>query len=85
MKQRLDFSDMEGLQLGLQLWSAFLQSQAKQSLKQQLDFSDKKGLELWRDLLKFQAVKQLKQRLDFSDIQGLQLSPHFFKFKPNSH
>jgi len=38
LKQWLDFSDKKGLQL----WSDFHQIQAKTSLKQGLDFPDKK-------------------------------------------
>jgi len=51
----------------LQLWSDFLQIQAKKSLKQRLVFSEKNGLQLWSDLLQFHAEKSLKQQLDFSD------------------
>jgi len=51
----------------LQLWSDFLQIQAKKPLKQRLVFSEKNALQLWSDLLKFQAEKSLKQRLNFSD------------------
>ena len=38
-------------QKGMQLWSDFLQIQAKKSLKKCLDFSHKKGLQLWLHLL----------------------------------
>ena len=62
MKQRLDFSDKNGLQLS----SDFLQIQVKKSLKQWWDFSDKKGLQLCSDLLNFEADTSLKQRLVFS-------------------
>jgi len=52
---------------GLQLWSDFLQIQAKRSLEKWLVFLDKKGLQLWLDFLKIQSKKSLKQRFDFSD------------------
>ena len=51
----------------------FLQIEEKQSVKQWLDFPDKKGLQLWSDVHQIQAKKSLKQRLDFSDKKGLQL------------
>jgi len=38
----------------LQLWSDFHQIQATESLKQRLDFPDKKGLQLWLDLLQIE-------------------------------
>ena len=43
------------------------------SLKQQLDFPNKKGLKSWLDLLQFQDKNSLKQRLDFRDKKGLKL------------
>ena len=33
----------------------FLSNSSKKSLKQRLDFPDKKGLQLWSDLLNFEA------------------------------
>ena len=62
LKQRLVFSEKNGLQL----WSDFLQIQVKKSLKQRWDFSDKKGLHPWSDLLKLKVEISLKQRLHFS-------------------
>jgi len=55
----------------------FSSNSKKKSLKQRLDFSDKKELQLWSDLLKFQAQKSLKHRLVFSEKNGLQLWSDF--------
>jgi len=43
LKQRLVFSEKNGLQLS----SDFLQIQLKNSLEKQWDFADKKGLQPW--------------------------------------
>ena len=43
------------------------------TLKQWLDFSDKKGLQLWSEFHQIQATKSLKQRFAFPNKKGLQL------------
>ena len=65
----------------MQLWLDFLQIQAKTSLKQRLDFPDKKRMQLWSDLLKFEAYKSLKQRLLFLLKNGFQLSSDFLQIQ----
>jgi len=55
---------------------------SKKSLKQRLDFPDKKGLQLWSDLLNLEAEKSLKQRLHFSDTKRCNYGQISTKFKP---
>ena len=63
----------------------FLQIQSKKSLKQRLDFSNKKELQLWSDFLQFEAEKSLKQRLVFSKKNGLQLSSDFLQMQAKTY
>ena len=61
----------------MQLWSDFLQIQAKKSLKKLFDFPDKKVSIYGRICLSFRLKKSLKQRLVFSEKNGLQLWSDF--------
>ena len=45
----------------------------QKTLKQLLDFSDKKEMQLWSDFVQIQAKKLLKKWFDFTDKKGLQL------------
>ena len=49
----------------LHLWSDFLQRQAKQSLKQQLNFSDEKVLQLWSRFAEISSCKTIETTAGF--------------------
>jgi len=63
----LDLSNRKGLQL----WSDFLQIQAKRSLKKWLVFLDKKRKQLWLDLLKIESKKIIETTVGFLRLKRI--------------